>query len=93
MKRSWKEEYHRSLKSMDTEEHIDLAFYRPIGFMWACLAERLGIYPNAITIASIFLGIKDSTYFSAASMYMCRCTFLFPRIVDKHNRDAAVDMG
>ena len=63
MKRSWKEEYHRSLKSMDTEEHIDLAFYRPIGFMWACLAERLGISPNAITIASIFLGICAGVLF------------------------------
>lgn len=63
MKRSWKEEYRRSLKSMDTEEHIDLAFYRPIGFMWACLAERLGISPNAITIASIFLGICAGVLF------------------------------
>lgn len=63
MKRSLKEEYRRSLKSMDTEEHIDLAFYRPIGFMWACLAERLGISPNAITIASIFLGICAGVLF------------------------------
>lgn len=63
MLRSWKEEYRRSLKSMDTEEHIDLAFYRPIGFMWACLAERLGVSPNAITIASIFLGIGAGVLF------------------------------
>jgi len=46
-----------SLKSMDTEEHIDLYFYRPIGYAWALLARRLGITPNAITIASIFLGV------------------------------------
>ena len=49
--------YQASLKSLDTEEHIDLYFYRPIGYAWACLARRLGITPNAITIASIFLGI------------------------------------
>ncbi|MDE6134889.1 MAG: CDP-alcohol phosphatidyltransferase family protein [Muribaculaceae bacterium] len=49
--------YRDSLKSMDTEEHIDLAFYRPIGYAWACLAKKLGITPNVITIASIFLGI------------------------------------
>ena len=49
--------YRDTLKSSDTEEHIDLAFYRPIGYMWACLAKKLGITPNAITIASIFLGI------------------------------------
>ncbi|MDE6116533.1 MAG: CDP-alcohol phosphatidyltransferase family protein [Duncaniella sp.] len=63
MSLSWKEEYRRSLKSMDTEEHIDLAFYRPIGFMWAKLAERVGVSPNAITIASIFLGIAAGVMF------------------------------
>ena len=52
-----KSSYCDSLKSNDTEEHIDLAFYRPIGYAWACLAARLGVTPNAITIASIFLGI------------------------------------
>lgn len=49
--------YRDSLKSMDTEEHIDLAFYRPIGYAWACLAKKLGVTPNAITIASIIIGI------------------------------------
>lgn len=55
--------YRDTLKSNDTEEHIDLAFYRPIGFMWAKLAARLGIKPNAITIASIFLGIGAGVAF------------------------------
>ena len=55
--------YRDTLKSMDTEEHIDLAFYRPIGYMWACLAKRLGVTPNAITIASIFLGIGAGIQF------------------------------
>ena len=49
--------YRDSLKSMDTEEHIDLWFYRRIGYAWAVLAAKLGVTPNAITIASIFLGI------------------------------------
>jgi hypothetical protein len=48
---------------MDTEEHIDLAFYRPIGYAWACLARRLGVTPNAITIASIFLGVAGGIAF------------------------------
>ncbi|WP_297065941.1 CDP-alcohol phosphatidyltransferase family protein [uncultured Duncaniella sp.] len=58
-----KDDYQRSLKSMDTEEHIDLAFYRPIGFMWARLAARFGVSPNAITIAAIFLGIGAGVLF------------------------------
>ena len=45
-----------TLKSADTEEWLDLVFYRPIGYGWALLAQRLGITPNAITIASMFIG-------------------------------------
>lgn len=56
-------QYRSSLKSMDTEEHIDLVFYRPIGFAWAVLARRLGITPNAITIAAIILGIGAAVAF------------------------------
>lgn len=52
-----------SLKSMDTEETFDLIFYRPIGYAWAILAQKLGITPNAITIASIFLGIGAGVCF------------------------------
>lgn len=57
---SWqklKAEYRSSLKSSDTEEHIDLCFYRPIGFAWACLFRKLHVSPNAVTIASIFIGV------------------------------------
>lgn len=55
--------YRDSLKSMDTEEHIDLAFYRPIGYAWACLAKKLGVTPNAITISSIFIGLGAGVAF------------------------------
>lgn len=62
--------YRDSLKSMDTEEHIDLAFYRPIGYAWACLAAKLGVTPNAITIASIFLGIGAGVAFYFNNLYI-----------------------
>ncbi|MDE7401835.1 MAG: CDP-alcohol phosphatidyltransferase family protein [Muribaculaceae bacterium] len=58
-----KQGFRASLKSMDTEEHIDLYFYRPIGYAWALLAKRLGVTPNAITIASIFLGVGAGVCF------------------------------
>lgn len=58
-----KNDYRKSLKSQDTEETLDLWFYRPIGYLWARLARRLGISPNAITIASIFLGIGAGVMF------------------------------
>lgn len=63
MKESQKDDYRRSLKSLDTEEGIDLAFYRPIGYRWATLAARFGVSPNAITIAAIFLGIGAGVLF------------------------------
>lgn len=58
-----KKEYESSLKSMDTEEWFDLHFYRPMGFVWAKIAEKIGVTPNVITIASIFLGVGAGVCF------------------------------
>lgn len=63
-------DYRASLKSLDTEEGIDLAFYRPIGYAWACAAKRLGVTPNAITIASIFLGIGAGVAFYFSNIWI-----------------------
>ncbi|MDR2953985.1 MAG: CDP-alcohol phosphatidyltransferase family protein [Prevotella sp.] len=52
-----------TLKSADTEEFIDIHFYRPIGYRWALLFQKLNITPNAVTIASIFLGIGAGVCF------------------------------
>ncbi len=62
--------YLQSLKSLDTEEGIDLVFYRPIGYAWACLAKRIGVTPNAITIASIFIGIGAGIAFYFPQMWI-----------------------
>lgn len=58
-----RDEYRSSLKSSDTEEWFDLVFYRPIGYLWAVIARRLGIHPNTITIASIFIGVGAGVAF------------------------------
>ncbi len=52
-----------TLKSADTEEFIDIYFYRPIGYAWALLAKKLRITPNMITIASIFIGTAAGLLF------------------------------
>lgn len=62
--------YKDTLKSMDTEETIDLCFYRPIGYMWAVLCAKLGITPNAITIASIFIGVAAGILFYSPEMWI-----------------------
>jgi len=73
-----KKGFRASLKSMDTEETFDLIFYRPIGYMWACIARRLGISPNAITIASIFIGIGAGVcfYFNNFWINVAACILL-----------------
>ena len=32
-----------TLKSLDTEEFIDIHFYRPIGYQWALFFNKLGV--------------------------------------------------
>lgn len=74
-----KASYKDTLKSMDTEETIDLCFYRPIGYMWAVLCAKLGIKPNAITIASIFIGVAAGVMFYFNDLWLnivgCCCSF------------------
>ncbi len=49
-------EYEASLKSIETENIVDLYFYRPIGFWIARVLRPTGITPNMITFFSIFVG-------------------------------------
>ncbi|MDR0795636.1 MAG: CDP-alcohol phosphatidyltransferase family protein [Tannerella sp.] len=57
-----------TLKSLDTEEFIDLHFYRPIGYRWALLFEKLNIPPNAVTIFAIIIGIAAGFCFFYTSL-------------------------
>ena len=52
-----------TLKSRDTEEWIDLVFYRPIGYYWALFFKRINVTPNAVSILSIFLGVAAGVLF------------------------------
>ncbi|MDR1056717.1 MAG: CDP-alcohol phosphatidyltransferase family protein [Prevotellaceae bacterium] len=52
-----------TLKSVDTEETLDIYFYRPVGYAWSLLFMRLGITPNPVTIAGIFIGVAGGVLF------------------------------
>lgn len=69
-KKSLRQQYLDTLKSSDTEEWFDLVFYRPIGFAWAVLAKKLHVTPNAITIASIFLGLGAGVLFGFPDFWL-----------------------
>lgn len=64
------QEYKKSIKSFDTEENIDLCFFRPVGFAWACLFRKCHITPNMVTIASIFLGMAGGACFYPNNIYI-----------------------
>lgn len=49
-------EFEASLKSIETENLLDLYFYRPIGFQLAQALRNTGVTPNMITVISIFVG-------------------------------------
>ena len=59
-----------TLKSMDTEEFIDIHFYRPIGYRWALLFDKLNIAPNTVTIAGIIIGIAAGICFGFSSLQL-----------------------
>ena len=59
-----------TLKSSDTEEFIDIYFYRPIGYRWALLFQKLGVTPNAVTIASIFIGVGSGICFYFDNLWL-----------------------
>lgn len=57
-------------KSKETEELIDIIFYRPFGYVIAKLSYKLRFTPNQITIASIFIGIIAGHLFYYNSLSM-----------------------
>ena len=63
-----KKMYQASIKSVDTEEFLDMWFYRPLGFRCALFFRNRGIHPNVITIISIFLGIAAGVCFIQESL-------------------------
>lgn len=62
--------FEQSLKSNDTEERIDIWFYRPIGYRIAQLCASWGITPNAVTITSIFFGVGAGILFYYGDLWI-----------------------
>ncbi|MDR3261795.1 MAG: CDP-alcohol phosphatidyltransferase family protein [Tannerella sp.] len=51
-----KKEFESSLKSVETENALDLYFYRPVGYQIARVIRHTRITPNMVTVLSIFVG-------------------------------------
>ncbi|MDR0758325.1 MAG: CDP-alcohol phosphatidyltransferase family protein [Tannerella sp.] len=61
-------EFEASLKSVETENVVDLYFYRPIGFQISRILQNTGITPNMITALSIFVGVGAGVMFAFDSL-------------------------
>ena len=59
-----------TLKSQDTEEWIDLLFYRPVGYYWALFFKKINITPNTVTIISIILGVAAGIMFYFTNIWI-----------------------
>ncbi|MCF0070593.1 CDP-alcohol phosphatidyltransferase family protein [Dyadobacter sp. CY261] len=62
--------FENSLKSNDTEEQIDIWFYRPIGYQIALFCAKVGIRPNPVTIISIFFGVAAGILFYSQDLWI-----------------------
>jgi len=58
------EEYRSSLKPPETEELINIYFYRPLAFVLAKAIRKLGVGPNGATFISMCFGVSSGFFFS-----------------------------
>ena len=63
-------DFERSLKSRETEEAIDMWFYRPVGYRMALMFNRIGFTPNAVTWIGILLGLMAGICFYFQDIYI-----------------------
>lgn len=62
--------FESSLKSNDTEEKIDILFYRPLGYKVALFCSKRNITPNTVTVVSIFIGIAAGILFYPQNIWI-----------------------
>ena len=58
-----KNKYLATLKSSETEDWFDYRVIRPLCYFLAVFFAKLNIHPNAVTIASMFIGAGSSIFF------------------------------
>ena len=64
-----KKKYLSTLKSSETEDWLDYRVVRPLCYFLAVFFAKLNIHPNAVTIASMFIGAASSYFFLHGSFY------------------------
>lgn len=60
---TWRHEFLKSIKDLDTEEKLDLYFYRPVGFLIAKISSYTPATPTALTIIGMLMGASSGFFF------------------------------
>lgn len=76
---SFLEAYRKSIKSLDTEEKLDLYFYRLLGFAVAQAASRLKFTPSHLTLVGLATGVLGGSFYyhNTSTMSLALGTLLF----------------
>jgi phosphatidylglycerophosphate synthase len=56
-------EFKSSIKSPESEEKLDLLFYRPIGYLTAKVANLLSMNPTMLSLLGLYFGLLSSYYY------------------------------
>jgi len=87
-------EFNNSIKSRDTEEKLDLVFYRPIGFIIAKIAKRLSMNPSQLSLLGLITGVLAAILFakydnSTSVLIFASAMFLLSGIFDSSDGQLA----
>lgn len=55
-------------KARETEETLDIFFYRPLGYLIAVAARAVRLTPNGLTLASLVFGVVAAALFGSLSL-------------------------
>lgn len=94
---SWREEFWQSIKSYDTEEKLDLYFYRPAGFLFAKIGKLLRMTPDMVTVLGLLFGLGSGFYFydnqSTESLVIGSFLLIFAGVLDSSDGQLARMVG
>ncbi len=87
-------EFSESIKSKDTEEKLDLIFYRPLGFLIAKIGCKLKLRPSHLSFLGLVSGIMAAVLYgqfptSTPHLIMASMLFLLSGIFDSSDGQLA----
>lgn len=64
-----KEKVQSTLKSLETDDWLDVKVVRPFAYWWAVVFAKLDVHPNTVTVLSMIIGAGSAWFFAHGSYY------------------------